>query len=229
MQILKLLYISITILSISKLGLCQSSIDNDRVARLLSQLTSTEFARRMDAFVMLKGDHYVVRQSTVQQAFMDLLDRENKAISELAREGKGPADEFGETYAEDYYPDLLGMVSSFADFQDPRTIDILVRSAYNPDSRFASKLAERGDLVLPPLLRLSHSDVATERQFAVMFIREILLNFKPKQLSSKAAEELVQQLRSAQTDANPAVKAEADRVLNQMKSDVHMPGAGKGN
>jgi hypothetical protein len=52
----------------------------------------------------------------------------------------------------DYYGDLMDMVDSFADWNDPRQACIMVGAASSDDSAFASKISNHARVTMPCLI-----------------------------------------------------------------------------
>jgi len=212
---------------------------------LLAQLHSTDWRKRAAAVEKLIA-HGVAKSEEVKKALIDLLDRENRLIEATWRESggqEGVAVKYGEGYSE-YYAKLLGIVDKMADFSDKRTVKVLVRSAYNPDSPFAMKLVDHGEAIAPPLLELVSSDVAAIRANAIALLGEVLRRDKHRlrRMPAKMYEQIKQVLIRGTIDEDTGVRILAVRALGKVgdrdvidvlervaRSDpAHIPTAGGG-
>jgi hypothetical protein len=152
------------------LGISQQ---NHNQSTLLSRLRSGEWKERATAVEKLIADREALRSDDVKNSLIDLLERENQEIVSAFREGQPVSVKYGEAYSE-YYATLLDVVVRVADFSDNRTLDVLARGSYNPDSPFAMKLASYGEAPVPTLLELAGSDFAPHRECALAILGEIL-------------------------------------------------------
>lgn len=145
-------------------------------SRLLSQLRSDDWLQRSRGVEKLIADRKALGSKEVKDALVDLLDRENQLIESTLRESnglEGVSVKYGEGYSE-YYSVLLGAVDQVADYNDKRTLNILVHCSYNSDSPFAVKLASHGEPVVPMLLEMANSDISSERVNALGVLGEVL-------------------------------------------------------
>lgn len=105
---------------------------------LLFQLHSDNWQQRARAVEKLAGLS-IRRSKEINDALIDLLDRENRLVESTLRESsglEGVSVKYGEAYSE-YYAVLIGAVDQVANYNDQRTLSILVHSSYNSDSPFA--------------------------------------------------------------------------------------------
>jgi len=111
---------------------------------------------REEAFEKIQkqaNGHYTDAQ---KKELLAMLNTENKfaeAFNEKYKGEKGLGEVYGEDYGN-YWSALLGAVASFADFNDSRVLEILVFSAYNPDSDFGKRLVAEKEKVLPAIEKL---------------------------------------------------------------------------
>jgi hypothetical protein len=145
------------------------------VAKLLAQLRAGGWPDRARAYEGFRSDPTAMRRHEVQRALLDLLDRENQLIESVNRNPAGPSvdQKYGEEYAE-YVGRLGEAVDSFADWTDPRQVCIFVHEPYNPESRFAAKIALHGKVAIPCLLQMYRSEVELVRAEAAPLIVQAL-------------------------------------------------------
>lgn len=162
----------------------------------------------------------------MRSALLAALDAENKLIRSTLRESGGAlgvSDKYGEGYSE-YVADLLGSVSSFADFSDPAVLRVLAQSPYNPDSKFAGELALHADGLIPVLTEDASSDVPLIRGATLLFIGSILHNFRPDALRAEDATTLMHLLSDrAAHDTDQNARSAAAIALQRM-ADVNGDG-----
>jgi len=148
----------------------------DDQPKLLSQLRSDDWLQRSRGVEKLIADRKALGSKEVKDALVDLLDRENQLVEATLRESnglEGVSVKYGEGYSE-YYAVLLGAVDQVADYNDKRTLSILVHCSYNSDSPFAVKLASHGEPIVPILLEMTNSDISSSRANAVGVLGEVL-------------------------------------------------------
>jgi len=110
---------------------------------------------RYQAFQKLQQQakgHYTEAQKA---QLLATLQQESKFAEDFGAKYRGSKD-LGEGFGE-YWSELLGAVSSFADLRDPSVLRILVFAGYDPDSDFAKRLIAQKENVLPAIRELSHS------------------------------------------------------------------------
>lgn len=147
-------------------------------AALFTKLHSTEESERAGAFEALRSNPVGLKSPEVRAALLDLLDRENhERDARLLQAQNSPQavkDEAeDEGYAE-YYGQVLGVVDSFADWNDPRQACILADASYNDDSAFAAEVADHATVTLPCLMKKSVSAITVERIVTVPMLVKIL-------------------------------------------------------
>jgi HEAT repeat protein len=149
---------------------------SDDQPKLLSQLRSDDWLQRSRGVEKLIADRKALGSKEVKDALVDLLDRENQLVESTLRASnglEGVSVKYGEGYSE-YYSVLLDAVDQVADYNDKRTLNILVHCSYNSDSPFAVKLASHGEVVVPFLLEMANSDISSSRASALGVLGEVL-------------------------------------------------------
>jgi HEAT repeat protein len=184
---------------------------------LLSQLHSDNWQQRAAAVDKLIENRHARMPDEVKNALLDLLDRENALIESTLRESngvEGVSVKYGEGYSE-YYSTLAGAVDQSADYNDKRTLGILVHSSYSPDSPFAAKLASQGEVVIPMLLDLANSDLAAYRSKGLGVLGEILKveKYRLSRLPAETLEQVEQALIKGTGDEDVGVRMLAVRSL----------------
>lgn len=152
------------------------SLPFQRQSDILSQFKSDDWRVRAAALRALIGRSELLTSPGAKQAIIKLLDTENHLMRLTLRESHeltGVSVKYGEDYSA-YYSTLLSTAAHLADSQDSRTLEVLARSAYDPDSPLALKLAEYGVSVIPYLLTLSQSDLGIDRGTALVVLGRIL-------------------------------------------------------
>lgn len=175
MKTKNLILLTLIALFIVGVGFAVSQKGDDQ-SRLLSQLQADDWLQRSRGVEKLIADRKALGSKEVKGALVDLLDRENQLIESTLRESnglEGVSVKYGEGYSE-YYSVLLGAVDQVADYNDNRTLNILVHCSYNSDSPFAVKLASHGEPVVPMLLEMARSDLPANRANALGVLGEIL-------------------------------------------------------
>lgn len=126
----------------------QNSLHKTDIDALLVQLRSNDGGRRDTAFYQLRSNQVAMRSAKVRSALLSLLDQENHEAEAGMHMGEG------EGYGE-YFSDLLGTVESFADWNDPRQVCILVNAGAIPDSPVPAETAAHMKMAIPCLLEMS--------------------------------------------------------------------------
>jgi hypothetical protein len=194
------------------------------VTVLLAKLHSTKEPEREEAFEKLRSNPANLQSPKVRTALLELLDRENhENDSQLAEaQKKGYPDEGdNEGYAE-YYGNLLGIVDSFADWNNPRQACILAEGAYNDDSAFAARIVAHAKVTVPCLLKKSQSPISMNRAVTVPVLVQALAkaNGALDPQTVQAAKQIV--LRSLQ-DADEAVRAFTVGALGEYGAEDMIP------
>jgi hypothetical protein len=194
---------------------------------LVSQLGSQNWQERATAVQKLATDADSLKSTEVRSALVGLLDRENQLIESTLRESKGRAGvstKYGEGYSE-YYSTLLDVVDRIADVTDSRTLSILARSAYNPDSPFALKVASYGEPIVATLIELTNSDLSTDRGKALAILGEVLKrqHFRSDHIPASMVEQVKQLLEKGAADADPYVRIQAVRSLGKARDENAIP------
>jgi len=146
------------------------------VTVLLAKLHSTEESEREEAFEQLLSDPANLKSPAVQAALLELLDRERQKLDSdlLEAQKKGYPDEGDNSEWGEYYSDLLGVVDSFANWNDPRQACILVDANPSDDSDFAAEIADHAKVTVPCLITRSNSAVSMIRAVAVPVLVQAL-------------------------------------------------------
>jgi hypothetical protein len=141
-----------------------------------SDLVSSDWERRADAYAGIKDNQEALRNPDVRKSLVDLLDRENQVVHQTLVESNGntgPAVKYGEEYGE-YYAQLLNTVDEVADWHDQHQICILAAGAYNPISRFASRLIAKGGVqIVGCLLKTAQSEYDFDRQRSIPVLMQL--------------------------------------------------------
>lgn len=182
-------------------------------AQLVTALSSRDWQQRAHALAALLEDPGSLKEVSVRSSIIATLKSENALIESTLRSGVSMSDTYGEDYSE-YYDLLLTTAIGFANLTDPQTAQVLVSSAFNPDSTFAQELAEYGDWIVPALVSKTTSDVSIIRQSALSFIGQIVGVFRPSNLSSSNRDKLLQVLVGGTSDPDPGVQEVASYGLH---------------
>jgi len=193
------------------------SQDSEDQTKLLSRLQSDDWQKRAAAVDKLIGNRHARMTDEVKNALIDLFDRENQLVESTLRESnglEGVSVKYGEGYSE-YYSTLAAAVDHVADYNDKRTLNILVHSSYNPDSPFAVKLASHGEAVVPMLLEMANSDLAPYRGKALGVLGEILKveKYRAIRLPADTNEQVRQSLIRGTADQDVGVRMQAVQAL----------------
>jgi hypothetical protein len=187
--------------------------------KLLTQLQSDDWRQRAASLdkLIANSDTRVARE--VNAALIDLLVRENQLIEATLRASKGVEGvsvKYGEGYSE-YYARLLSAIEKAVDYDDERTLVVLIHSSYNPDSPFAMKLAGLGDVVVPLLLERTSSDIAPHRGTALAVLGEIMKRDKDRtrSLPPSVRQQIEQALMRGAVDEDVGVRMLAVRSLGK--------------
>lgn len=147
------------------------------VKKQLDDLRSSDWRVRDVACQRLTALPRWQKDPAIREALVGTLVRENGIISSTAfREtaGEGRDGEYGEGYAE-YVSSLAEPIAQFAAQPgEQRALDALVHAPYNPDSKFAEWLGERGDAAVASVLDLSRSDEEDSRAQALGVMGQLL-------------------------------------------------------
>jgi len=192
----------------------QNPASKPNVGQLLSSLQSERWVDRADAYDELRSDPAAISSANVREKLLQLLDRENHVIESNLRESQnqaGAEDKFGEEYAE-YVAGLGETVDSFADWNDTRQVCIYVHEPYNPESRFATKIASHGKVALPCLIRMYDSDLPLLRAEASPVIVQALAKSK-EALDARTIRDAKQLVIKALRDPDNAVRINTVQAL----------------
>lgn len=189
---------------------------------LLRQLHHAQWAERAEAYEKLRSDSKVLSDHRVQEELLNLLGRETGYIRRKAGDPEPDdiPDEQGEAFVE-YVGALGDTVDSFADWNDPRQVCLLVHEAYNPDSRFAAKIAARGEIALPCLMQMFASEVGLVRAEAAPVIVQALA--KTAGLDLKTIQAAKQLILKALRDREEAVRINTVEALGSFGEQDMIP------
>lgn len=197
---------------------------NDRVLSVLLALRAPKWTTRADAFDKLKVDAAALQRSDVRRALLDLLDREDQLIESALRESHeqvGASTKYGEGFVE-YVGQLSETIDTFADWTDPHQVCVLVRKAYDADSRTAAKIAMNGRLAVPCLLSMFKSEVGLTRAQAVGVLIQALAKSK-NDLDAETTKRARNVAQLALSDRSDAVRIEAVEALGRFGDSEMVP------
>jgi hypothetical protein len=207
--------------------ICQAQEDSAKpsLAQLLRQLGSSQWRDRARAYEKLRSDSKLLSDYHVQEGLLDLLDREDQLIESTLRssnEQVGVSDKYGEEYSE-YLGNLGEAVDSFADWNDARQVCIFVHESYNPESRFAAKIAMHGKIALPCLMRMYGSDIGLARAEAAPLIVQALAKVPAGSLGDKAILAAKRLVLKALRDSSEAVRIDTIEALGSFGGEDMIP------
>lgn len=208
-------------------AICQAQQERagqTNVAKLLAQLRAEQWTERAEAYEKLRSDPKALSTQEVQKGLLGLLDKENQLIESVNRDSGGPSvdEKYGEEYPE-YVAQLGETVDSFADWTDPRQVCIFVHEPYNPDSRFADKIASHGKVAIPCLLRMYSSDVGLARAEAAPLIVQALAKNTDGSLDQETTLAAKQVLLKALHDPSEAVRINTIEALRSFGQEDMVP------
>ena len=181
--------------------LCTAAQSQEAVpSSTLAELQSPDWRERANAYAQLKGDQQNLQSPAVKAALLNLLKRENGVIHKTLADSDGKvgvSEKYGEEYSE-YYSGVLDTVEKTADWHDQRELCVLAESAYNPDSRFAARLAAEGGVAVVPCLLKMAQGTMYDRFEAVPVLVQI--SGITKNLSFKLQQQIEQAVKAALQD-----------------------------
>ena len=201
-------------LLLATLAVAAAAGAQDVVSGLLAQLESRNPMERSGALERIVKLPGATQNPVVSSALLSRLDAENQLNRKALRESDGQRSAGGEGYAE-YCAALGDAVDGSADWAYPNTLRILAQSSYNPDSKFAARLAPYADRILPTLIEDANSDVATIRVVTLAYIAEILREYRPESLKPEGAAQLLGVLNNRATvqERDVQVRSHSDYLL----------------
>jgi hypothetical protein len=184
----------------------QPSLQQSRVAELLSKLRSQDETVRDAALDQIRSDPAILHLPTVRSALLDLLDQNNKETDEAMRKAEEwqrqhPTENSGagEGGEEDEFYSWLGeTAASVADWNDPRQVCVLVRSGSVLDGRSPEETASHMKAAMPCIFQMSRSDVNINRRMAAEMLVKALAKGKKllgRQTINQAEELILSNLR----------------------------------
>lgn len=194
----------------------QQAAQKPSVATLLSELHSKVESKRAKAFEQLRSDPTNLKNSEVRGALLDLLDRENHELDSQLMEAqkKGYPDEGDNGGRAEYYTDLLGVVDSFADWNDPQQACILVDASSSDDSVFAEEIADHAKVAIPCLIKRSESEISMNRAVTVPVLVRALAKAKDS-VDPGTAQQVRQIVVAALNDPDESVRAFTVHALSK--------------
>jgi hypothetical protein len=171
------------------------------------KLRSENGRDRAGAFESIRSDTANLREPNVRKALLDLLDRENneldRALAEAQKKNYPDTNDEGNAM---YYSDLLDMVDSFADWNEPRQACILVSAASSYGTAFADEIAAHPKTSIPCLLKRSKSEISMNRAVAVPILVEAVSK-SDSNLDPSTVQASKQVILSALHDKDEAVRS----------------------
>jgi len=223
-NIVQLVFVAVGLLvSVVCLGQ-QKPASNPSLADLLIQLNSNQWTARAKAFQQLSTDPKTLGKVQVQEALLDLLDRENQLIESTLRDSHGQvgvSDKYGEDYGE-YVAQLGETIDSFANWSDSRQVCIFVHESYNPESRFAAKIAAHASVAVPCLIQMYSSDVGLTRAEAAPVLVQAWAK-AGKQLDPSLGVKVKQIIVAALHDQDEAVRSHTIGMLAKFGGQDMIP------
>jgi hypothetical protein len=221
-------YLRGTILLCACLGVAvckgQQSVGRPTVAVLLRTLSSDQWMERARAYEQLRSDQAALRGTKVRTALLDLLDRENRVVESTLRESQeqvGTSGKYGEEYGE-YLGELSQSVDAFADWNNPHQVCIFVKEPYDPDSRFAAKIAAHAKVSAPCLVEMYGNDLGVVRGKAVSVLVQALAS--PKQdLDAGTVRQVREIVRTALHDNHESVRSATVAALGRFGEQDMLP------
>jgi hypothetical protein len=190
---------------------------------LLSSLHAANWGERADAYEQLRASSAALARTDVRRSLLDLLERETQLIESTLRESRGAVGisaKYGEEYSE-YLAELSETVDKFANWSDPRQVCIFVHESYDPESRFASKLAANGKMTSPCLLKMFRSDVGIMRaKAASVLVQVVAVN---NDLDAETTKSIRDVISTALKDSDESVRADTVEALGRFGKPDMIP------
>lgn len=163
----------------------------------------------------------VVASPDVVDALVAVLELENSFRDLLYQESSRGADieAPGEAYGE-YYDELAQFLYENADFRDQRNLEVFSHSYFGPESAWARRLAEIGDIVIPLMLERSLDAEPSKRESALGTLSMVLVGDR---LPAASAATIRDRIRSATRDTELTVRATALQSLGQIGEAQDIP------
>ncbi len=186
------------------------------ITDLTRKLHSENWMERGEAVHRIAAIPDATKSSTVVQELVDLLDRENRLIRNLFKQGTGVSTKYGEGFGE-YVSYILDILMKSGNLRDTRTLEVLAYSSYNPDSGFAMNLADNGGAILVPIaLELIKSDESFDRWDALSLLGRLYEKRTTHQLPAATVQTIKQTIVNATTHREITTRRWAVRVLGQI-------------
>jgi hypothetical protein len=218
-----LVIFALAVMAVTAIGQ-QKPAENVRGTGALTSLHSDDWSERAQAFERLRSDPSTLMDRKVQEDLLKVLDRENQLIESTLRDSHGRVGvsaKYGEGFGE--YVDELGeTVDSFGNWNDPHQVCIFVHESYDPDSRFAAKIASHARPAVPCLIEMFGSDVGLTRAEAAPLLVQALAKGR-NQLDPATAEKAKQSILTALHDSEEAVRSSTVRALGEFGEEDMIP------
>jgi hypothetical protein len=186
------------------------------ITDLTRKLHSENWMEREEAVHRIAAIPDATKSSTVVQELVDLLDRENRLIRNLFKQGTGVSTKYGEGFGE-YVSYILDILMKSGNLRDTRTLEVLAYSSYNPDSGFAMNLADNGGAILVQIaLELIKSDESFDRWDALSLLGRLYEKRTTHQLPAATVQTIKQTIVNATTHREITTRRWAVRVLGQI-------------
>jgi hypothetical protein len=204
---------------------CSAQKEVSTRSQELAQIHSEQWIDRSEGYEKLKADTQALKSSTVQLELLNLLDRENRLTESTLRDSAekiGVSDGFGEEYSE-YVAALGETVDSFADWTDAHQVCIFVHESYDPESRFAAKIAAHSAIALPCLIDMYRSDLGLDRAQAAPLIVQVLAKSEVGSLSQNLILQGKESVSKALQDPSEAVRINTIEALRKFAGTDMIP------
>lgn len=202
----------------------QTPAAKPQVATMLAGLHAAKWTDRAEAYEELRDDPMAIPKPEVQSALLELLNRENQ-LTELtlrdSHEKVGVSEKYGEGFGE-YVDELGDTVDTFANWNDPRQVCIFVHEAYNPESKFAAKIASHAKLATPCLIEMYRSEVGLVRAEAAGVLVQAVAKAQD-QLDRNTIGMAIQLIGRALRDPDDAVRSTSVRALSKFAGPDMIP------
>jgi HEAT repeats len=140
----------------------------------------------------------------------------------LKKRKKGYPDEGDTEGFAEYYSDLLGVVGSFVDWNDPRQACILADAGSSDDSAFAAEIADHAKVTIPCLMKRSESAISMNRAVAVPVLVQALRKVQgaPDSGTAQSARQIIV---AALHDRDEAVRSFTVHALGKFGASDMIP------
>jgi hypothetical protein len=185
----------------------QTQQSRSSVSSLLGKLQSKDWTERSDALDKIRFDPAALHSARIQKALVDLLEQEygeDDKKSGKTQDGVSLQQDEDEGYAE-YTSWLAETVSSFADWNDPRQVCLLVKAATVLYPSSPVEAAIRAKAAMPCILKRAIDHDPVERDVAIPMLVEALAKGKDA-LDSKTVQTAKQIIVNDLRDSDAGVR-----------------------